>query len=156
MKKNRKIIALLVAMTLCLITVVPVNAATKYTKTEKKLAYALACFQDDGLIDPDSFKIRHIYKVKYSLKKSNYDLYKAFGLLDDCKMISWEVEYSAKNYLGGTITDKVYVSSTYMYFTEDSMDWDEYSDKTDYGNRTKSKTFVSKIKKLVKKYYEDF
>ena len=156
MKKNQKIITLLATIVLCFMIATPVHAATKYSKTEKSLAYALACFQDNELIDPDSFEIRHINKVKYSLKKSCYDLYEAFGLLDYCKTISWEVEYSASNYLGGTITDTVYISSTYNYFTEDDLDFEEYTDKTDYKNRKKSKSFVSKIKKLTKKYYNEF
>lgn len=154
--KHKKIFALLVTIVLCLITVQPVSAKTKYTKTEKKLAYALACFQDNELVDPDSFKIRHIYKIKYTLKKDCYESYEAWGLLDSYKTVSWEVEYSTKNYLGGTVTDTVYITSTYNYFTEDEMDFEEYNDKTNYANRKKSKSFVSRIKKLTKKYYDEF
>ena len=71
MKKITKGLCLLLAVIMCLIVVQPVNAKTKYTKAEKNLAYTLAVFQDNELWDPDSFKIRKMSSVKYTLNKEN-------------------------------------------------------------------------------------
>lgn len=151
MMKRKNLIALLMVVVMCVVMVQPVGAATKYTKTEKKLAQSLALFQDIDLVDPDSFKIKHIYKVNYTLNKEQYKVYKLYDLLDSCKTIKWEVEYTAKNALGGTIKDTVYISSTYHSITD--VDFDEYTDKTDYFKRNTSKKFVDRIKRLTKKYY---
>ena len=43
MKKITKGLCLLLAVIVCLSVVQPVSAKTKYTKTEKNLAYTLAC-----------------------------------------------------------------------------------------------------------------
>ena len=151
--KRKHLLALLMVVVMCIVTVQPVSAATKYTKTEKKLAQSLANFQDSELVDPDSFKIRHIYKVNYTLNKENYNIYKLYDLLDSCKTIKWKVEYTAKNKLGGTVKDTVYISSTYYSMTD--VDFEEYTDKTNYSKRSTSKKFVDKIKKLTKKYYKE-
>lgn len=151
--KRKHLLALLMVVVMCIVTVQPVSAATKYTKTEKKLAQSLANFQDSELVDPDSFKIRHIYKVDYTLNKENYNIYKLYDLLDSCKTIKWKVEYTAKNKLGGTVKDTVYISSTYFSMTD--VDFEEYTDKTNYSKRSTSKKFVDKIKKLTKKYYKE-
>ena len=82
MKKITKGLCLLLAVVVCLSVVKPVNAKTKYTKTEKNLAFALAVFQDNELLDPDSFKIKKISKVKYILNKDNFEVYAACGILD--------------------------------------------------------------------------
>jgi hypothetical protein len=156
MKKKTNLIVIVLAFAILMANTMPINAAAKYSKSEKGLAYALACFQDNELKDPDSFKIRHIYKVKYTMKKDAQYIYELYDLLEYCKTLSWEVEYSAKNSLGGTVTDTVYISSTYNYFTEDELDFEEYNDKTDYAKKNKSKSFVNKIKKLTKQYYEEF
>ena len=80
--------------------------------------------------------------------------YEAYGLLKDSKTIKWEVDYSAKNSLGGRVTGTLYISSTYYYFTEDAMSYDDYTDYTDYSKYETSKTFTKNVKKLAKKYYE--
>ena len=65
MKKISKGLCLLLSIIMCLTMVQPVNAKTKYTKADKNLAYTLAVFQDSELLNPDSFKIKKISKVKY-------------------------------------------------------------------------------------------
>ena len=92
--------------------------------------------------------------VKYKLNKDVYCLYEAYGLLKDSKTIKWEVDYSANNSLGGRVTGTLYISSTYYYFTEDAMSYDDYTDYTDYSKYETSKTFTKNVKKLAKKYYE--
>lgn len=155
MKKITKGLCLLLAVIVCLSVVQPVNAKTKYTKAEKNLAYALAVFQDNELLDPDSFKIRKISSVKYTLNKDNYEGYEAWGILDDYKVITWKVDYTADNAFGGIVRDTVYVTSTWNYCGEDDIDFEEYTDKTNYANSSKSKSFVKKIKKLTSKYYKE-
>ena len=113
MKKITKGLCLLLAVVMCLIVIQPVSAKTKYTKTEKNLAYTLAAFQDNELLDPDSFKIRKISSVKYTLNKDNYEGYEAWGILDDYKVITWKVDYTAANAFGGIVRDTVYVTSTW-------------------------------------------
>ena len=143
--KRKYFICLLLVLTLVMgsTQTINVSAKVKYTKTEKKLAYTLAEFQDNELIDPDSFKIKHIYKTNYVLKKSQYDFYKAIGLYKQVKTLTWKVEYTAKNCLGGTVKDEVYLSSTWNYFDMDTDDLEEqYNDKTDYTKYRKSKKFV--------------
>lgn len=66
---------------MCLTMVQPVNAKTKYTKADKNLAYTLAVFQDSELLNPDSFKIKKISKVKYVLNKDNFEVYAANTIL---------------------------------------------------------------------------
>lgn len=156
MKKITKVLCLLLAVVMCLIVVQPVSAKTKYTKAEKNLAYTLAVFQDNELLDPDSFKIRKISSVKYTLNKDNYEGYEAWGILDDYKTITWKVDYTAANAFGGIVRDTVYVTSTWAYCSEDDMDFEEYTDKTNYANSSKSKSFVKKVKKLTSKYYKEF
>lgn len=156
MKKITKGLCLLLAVVMCLIVVQPVSAKTKYTKTEKNLSYTLAVFQDNELLDPDSFKIRKISSVKYTLNKDNYEGYEACGILDDYKTITWKVDYTAANAFGGIVRDTVYVTSTWTYCSEDDMDFEEYTDKTNYAKNVKSKSFVKKIKKLTSKYYKEF
>ena len=156
MKKITKGLCLLLVVVACLTVVKPVSAKTKYTKTEKNLAYTLAVFQDSELLDPDSFKIRKISSVKYTLNKDNYEGYEAWGILDDYKTITWKVDYTAANALGGTVRDTVYVTSTWAYCGEYDIDFEEYTDKTNYSKNSKSKSFVKKIKKLVSKYYKEF
>ena len=148
MKKITKVLCLLLVVAVCLTVFQPVSAKTKYTKTEKNLAFALACYQDNELMDPDSFKIRKISSVKYTLNKDNYEGYEAWGILDDYKMITWKVDYTAANALGGIVRDTVYVTSTWAYCGEDDIDFEEYTDKTNYSKNSKSKSFVNKIKKL--------
>lgn len=156
MKKISKGLCLLLAIVVCLSGFQTVSAKTKYTKTEKNLAFALACYQDNELLDPDSFKIRKISRVKYALNKDNYEGYEAWGILDDYKTITWKVDYTASNAFGGIVRDTVYVTSTWTYCSEDDMDFEEYTDKTNYANSSKSKSFVKKIKKLTSKYYKEF
>ena len=156
MKKITKGLCLLLVVVACLTVVQPVSAKTKYTKTEKNLAYTLAVFQDSELLDPDSFKIRKISRVKYALNKDNYEGYEAWGILDDYKTIIWKVDYTASNAFGGIVSDTVYVTSTWAYCSEDDIDFEEYTDKTNYAKNGKSKSFVKKIKKLTSKYYKEF
>lgn len=156
MKKITKGLCLLLAVVVCLSVVQPISAKTKYTKAEKNLAYTLAVFQDSELLDPDSFKIRKISSVKYVLNKDNYEGYEAWGILDDYKTITWRVDYTASNAFGATVQDTMYVTSTWTYCSEDDMDFEEYTDKTNYANSSKSKSFVKKIKKLTSKYYKEF
>ena len=156
MKKIAKGLCLLLAVTVCLSVVQPVSAKTKYTKTEKNLAYTLACYQDSELLDPDSFKIRKISSVKYVLNKDNFEVYEAWGILDDYKTITWKVDYTASNAFGATVQDTMYVTSTWTYCSEDDMDFEEYTDKTNYSKNIKSKSFVKKVKKLTSKYYNEF
>ena len=160
MKKNRFIVLLLI-MTMVISVVQPATTTvtaktTKYTKTERKLSQTLADFQDSELLDPDSFKIRHIYRVKYALKKKYYESYREYKILGAYKTIKWEVEYSAKNAFGGTVRDTVYVSSTYNYTDEDGMDFDEYTDKTDVMKKYPSKKYLERIRALTKKYYNEY
>lgn len=156
MKKITKGLCLLLVVVTCLAMVQPVSAKIKYTKTEKNLAYTLAVFQDSELWNPDSFKIRKISKVKYALNKDNYEGYEAWGILNDYKMIAWKVDYTAANALGGIVRDTVYVTPTWAYCSEDDIDFEEYTDKTNYANSIESKSFVKKIKKLTSKYYNEF
>ena len=156
MKKITKGLCLLLVVVACLATVQPVSAKNKYTKTEKNLAFALACYQDNELLDPDSFKIRKISRVKYALNKDNYEGYEAWGILDDYKTIAWKVDYTAANTFGGIVRGTVYITSTWAYCSEDDMDFEEYTDKTNYAKSNKSKSFVKKIKKLTSKYYNGF
>ena len=156
MKKITKGLCLLLVVVACLAMVQPVSAKTKYTKTEKNLAYTLAVFQDSELLDPDSFKIRKISSVKYTLNKDNYEGYESWGILDDYKTIAWKVDYTAANAFGGIVRDTVYVTSTWAYCSEDDIDFEEYTDKTNYAKNGKSKSFVKKIKKLMSKYYNGF
>ena len=156
MKKISKGLCLLLVVAVCLTVVQPVSAKTKYTKTEKNLAYTLAVFQDSELLNPDSFKIRKISRVKYALNKDNYEGYEVWGILDDYKTITWKVDYTASNAFGGIVRDTVYVTSTWAYCGDDDIDFEEYTDKTNYSKSSKSKSFVKKIKKLVSKYYKEF
>ena len=156
MKKITKGLCLLLVVVACLAMVQPVSAKTKYTNTEKNLAYTLAIFQDSELLDPDSFKIRKISMVKYTLNKDNYEGYEAWGILDDYKTITWKVDYTAANAFGGIVRGTVYITSTWAYCSEDDMDFEEYTDKTNYAKNRKSKSFVKKIKKLTSKYYKEF
>ena len=156
MKKITKGLCLLLAIVVCLSGVQPVSAKTKYTKTEKNLAFTIAVFQDSELWNPDSFKIRKISSVKYTLDNDNYEGYEAWGILDDYKTITWKVDYTASNAFGGIVRDTVYVTSTWAYYSEDDIDFEEYTDKTNYAKNGKSKSFVKKIKKLTSKYYNGF
>ena len=157
MKKITKGLCLLLVVAVCLTVVQPVSAKTKYTKTEKNLAYTLAVFQDSELLDPDSFKIRKISSVKYTLNKDNYEGYEAWGILDDYKTITWKVDFTAYNVFGTPVQDTLYVSSTWVPFDDEDVDIeDDYNDKTNYAKSSKSKSFVKKIKKLVSKYYKEF
>lgn len=156
MKKITKGLCLLLAVVMCLTVVQPVNAKTKYTKTEKNLAFALAVFQDNELLDPDSFKIKKIRKIKYVLNKDNFEVYAACGILDSYRTITWKVDYTASNAYGGIVKESVYVTSTWNYCSEEDIDFEDYTDKTNYSKSSKSKSFVKKIKKLVSKYYKEF
>ena len=156
MKKISKGLCLLLVVAVCLTAVQPVSAKTKYTKTEKNLAFALACYQDNELMDPDSFKIRKISRVKYALNKDNYEGYEAWGILDDYKTITWKVDYTASNAFGGIVRDTVYVTSTWASCSEDDIDFEEYTDKTNYAKSSKNKSFVKRVKKLTSKYYKEF
>ena len=156
MKKITKGLCLLLVIVACLAMVQPVSAKTKYTKTEKNLAFTLAIFQDSELLDPDSFKIRKISRVKYALNKDNYEGYEAWGILDDYKVIAWKVDYTASNAFGGIVRDTVYVTSTWAYCSGDDIDFEEYTDKTNYAKSDKSKSFVKRVKKLTSKYYNGF
>ena len=156
MKKITKGLCLLLAIVICLSGVQSISAKTKYTKAEKNLAYTLAVFQDSELLDQDSFKIRKISSVKYALNKDNYEGYEAWGILDDYKTITWKVDYTASNAFGATVQDTMYVTSTWTYCSEDDMDFEEYTDKTNYANSSKSKSFVKKIKLLTLIFYKGF
>ena len=156
MKKITKGLCLLLVVVACLAMVQPVSAKTKYTKTEKNLAFALACYKDNELLDPDSFKIRKISRVKYTLNKDNYEGYEAWGILDEYKTITWKVDYTAANAFGGIVRDTVYVTSTWAYCSDYDIDFEEYTDKTNYAKSSKSKSFVKRVKKLTSKYYNGF
>lgn len=156
MKKITKGLCLLLAVIVCLSGVQTVNAKTKYTKTEKNLAYTLAVFQYSELLDPDSFKIKKISKVKYVLNKDNFEVYAACGILDSYKTIAWKVDYTASNAYGGNVRESVYVTSTWNYCSEEDFDFEDYTDKTNYAKSSMSKSFVKKIKKLTSKYYNEF
>lgn len=156
MKKISKGLYLLLAVIVCLTIVQPVNAKTKYTKAEKNLAYTLAVFQDSELLNPDSFKIKKISKVKYVLNKDNFEVYAACGILDGYRTITWKVDYTASNAYGGNVRESVYVTSTWNYCSEYDIDFEDYTDKTSYAKSSKSKSFVKKIKKLTSKYYKEF
>ena len=155
MKKITKGLCLLLAVVMCLTVVQPVNAKTKYAKAEKNLAYTLAVFQDSELLDPDSFKIRKISRVKYILNKDNFEVYAACGILDNYKTITWKVDYTASNAYGGIVKESVYITSTWNYCSEEDFDFEEYTDKTNYSKSRKSKSFVKKIQKLTSKYYKE-
>ena len=103
MKKISKGLYLLLAVIVCLTIVQPVNAKTKYTKADKNLSYTLAVFQDSELLNPDSFKIKKISKVKYVLNKDNFEVYAACGILDGYRTITWKVDYTASNAYGGKV-----------------------------------------------------
>ena len=156
MKKITKGLCLLLAVIVYLSGVQPVNAKTKYTKTEKNLAYTLAVFQDSELLDPDSFKIKKISRVKYVLNKDNFEVYEACDILDSYKTITWKVDYTASNAYGGNVRDTMYVTSTWNYCSEEDFDFEEYTDETNYAKSSMSKSFVKKIKKLTSKYYKEF
>lgn len=156
MKKITKGLYLLLAVVMCLTVVQPVNSKTKYTKDEKNLAYTIAVFQNNELWDPDSFKIRKISSVKYTLSKDNFDVYAALGILGDYKAITWKVDYAASNAYGAIVHGTMYVTSTWCYCSEDDIDFEEYTNKTSYAKSNKSKSFVKKIKKLTSKYYKEF
>lgn len=156
MKKITKGLCLLLAVVVYLSVVQPISAKTKCTKSEKNLAYTLAVFQDSELLDPDSFKIKKISKVKYVLNKDNFEVYAAYGILDSYKTITWKVDYTASNAYGGNVRESVYVTSTWNYCSEEDFDPEDYTDKTNYAKSSMSKSFVKKIKKLVSKYYKEF
>lgn len=156
MNKITKGLYLLLAVVMCLTVVQPINAKTKYTKAEKNLAYTLAVFQDSELWDPDSFKIKKISKIKYVLNKNNFEVYAACGILDSYRTITWKVDYTASNAYGGNVRESVYVTSTWCYCSEDGIDFEEYTNKTNYAKSSKSKSFIKKIKKLTSKYYKEF
>ena len=157
MKKITKGLCLLLAVVVCLTVIQPVNAKTKYTKTEKNLAFALACYQDNDLLYPESFKIQKIHKVKYTVNKDYYESLEGWGILDDCKTLTWKVDFTAYNVFGVPVHDTLYVSSTWVPFDDDDIDLeDEYVDKTNYTKSSTSKSFVKKVKKLTAKYYNEF
>lgn len=156
MKKITKGLCLLLAVAVCLSGVHQISAKTKYTKTERDLAYTLACYQDSELLDPDSFKIKKISKVKYVLNKDNFEVYAACGILDSYKTIAWKVDYTASNAYGGNVRESVYVTSTWNYCSEEDFDPEDYTDKTNYAKSSKNKSLVKKIKKLTSKYYKEF
>ena len=156
MKKITKGLCLLLAVAMCLIVVQPVSAKTKYTKTEKNLAYTLAAFQDNELLDPDSFKIRKISSVKYTLNKDNYEGYEAWGILDDYKTITWKVDYTAANAFGGIVRDTVYVTSTWAYCGEDDIDFEEYTDKTNYSKTARVNHLLRESKNLRQNTIKNF
>lgn len=156
MKKISKGLCLLLTVIACLTIVQPVNAKTKYTKADKNLAYTLAVFQDSELLNPDSFRIKKISKVKYVLNKDNFEVYAACGILDGYRTITWKVDYTASNAYGGNVMESVYVTSTWNYCSEYDIDFEDYTDKTSYAKSGKSKSFVKKIKKLTSKYYKEF
>ena len=157
MKKITKGLCLLFTIVMCLTVTQPVYAKTKYTKAEKKLAFALACYQDDDLLYPESFNIKKISKVKYTVIKDYYESLDAWGILDDCKTITWKVDFTAYNIFGVPVKDTLYVSSTWVPFDDEDVDIEEdYNDKTNYAKSNMSKSFVKKIKKLTSKYYKEF
>ena len=157
MKKITKGLCLLLAVVVCLSVAQPVSAKTKYTKDEKNLAYTLACYQDSNLLYPESFKIRKISKVKYTVIEDYYESLNDWGILDDCKTITWKVDFTAYNVFGTPVQDTLYVSSTWVPFDDEDVDIEEdYNDKTNYANSSMSKSFVKKIKKLTSKYYKEF
>ena len=157
MKKITKGLCLLLTIVMCLMVTQPVYAKTKYTKAEKKLAFALACYQDDDLLYPESFNIKKISKVKYTVIKDYYESLDAWGILDDCKTITWKVDFTAYNVFGAPVKDTLYVSSTWVPFDNDDVDIEEdYIDKTNYDKSSMSKSFVKKVKKLTSKYYNEF
>lgn len=151
--KKKNLLCVLLIMVLCLTCIQPVEAATKYSATEKKLAKVLATFQDEDLTYPGSFKIQRIYKVNYKLKSNWYDAYEAYGILDDAKKIIYEVEYTAQNSLGGIVREYVYITSTYCYIDYSSIDLEDYKETTQWAK--KSRTFTKHVKTLTKNYYKN-
>lgn len=148
---KRKLLWIMMAIITCIYMVPTVNAATKYSKTEKKLSETLAAFQDERLVDPDSFKIKRISKIQYTLNEDSYWFYEYSGTIDDVKNIKWKIDYSASNYYGGTVRETVYVSSTYLCLSENDIFLDDYTDDT--GKYKVSKSFTKNVKTLTKKYY---
>ena len=74
MKKITKGLCLLLTIVMCLTVTQPVYAKTKYTKAEKKLAFTLACYQDD-LLYPERIILTKLIilkakRVSRLLKKS--------------------------------------------------------------------------------------
>ena len=157
MKKITKGLCLLLTIVMCLAVTQPVYAKTKYTKAEKKLAFALACYQGNDLLYPESFNIKKISKVKYTVIKDYYESLDAWGILDDCKTITWKVDFTAYNVFGAPVKDTLYVSSRWVPFDNDDVDIEEdYIDKTNYAKSNMNKSFVKKVKKLTSKYYNEF
>lgn len=153
-KIKTTIIVMVLIFSLGIISPISAMAKTKYTKTEKKIARNLSYFQEE-LIDPDSFRIKNIYKVKYVLMDEYADYYKNLGIYNRCKTLKYAIKYTAKNMLGGTVSDYVYLSSKYYYFDSDSIDFDEYIDKTNYAKSKQSKKTLKNVRKLTKKYYNE-
>lgn len=151
--KIKRILAVLLIFSLCLGTVNKVSAKTKYTYAQKQLAETLAGYQSD-LMDPDAFKIRHIYKVNYVLKEKYREYYRKLGLTQ--LNIKWEVEISGTNAFGGTVRQTIYISSGYTPYDEDEIDFHEYTDKTDPFKMFKSSAWIKKVKKLTKIYYKRY
>lgn len=148
---KRKLLWIMMAIIMFIYMAPTVNAATKYSKTEKKLSETLATFQDERLVDPDSFKIRRISKVQYTLNEDSYWFYEYSGTIDDVKKIKWKIDYSATNYYGGTVRETVYVSSTYLCLSENDIFLDDYNSNT--CKSKVSKSFTKNVRTLTKKYY---
>lgn len=151
---KRKLLSLILTLIMLVTLVEPTYAATKYTKTEKKLAQTISDFQENYLIDPDSFKLRKIYKINYKLKEDYYWMYDNTWLFDELETFKWRVDYSANNYYGGRVAGTIYISSTYYLFTEDQMNMEYWEDCTNYKKHNKTKTLTKHVKTLTKKYYE--
>ena len=147
---------IILVLSICF-TSIPVNAKkkVKYTKTEKKLAETLAHFQSEEMIDPDSFKLKAIYKVNYKMIGDAAETYKLLGIYKNCKTILYKIKYIGKNVFSGTVTDYLYISSTYHYYDSDSIDEDEYDNYTNYAKYNVKKKFFNNVKKLTKKYYKE-
>lgn len=154
---KRKLLSLMLVLVMFVTLVQPTYAKTKYTKTEKNLAKTIASFQEDDLLDPDSFKLKKIHKVKYVLSPDIRWLYKEAGIYEDYKTIKWAVDFTAKNGYGGRVKNTIYITSTYCYFVDegDGTSLYDYDDCTDYFGKTNTKTLTKHVKALAKKYYED-
>ncbi len=151
---KRKLLPIVLALVMIVTLVQPTYAKTKYTKTEKNIAMTLANFQEEDLVDPDSFKIKKVREVKYVLNEDIRWLYKEAGIYKDYKTIKWAVDFTAKNSYGGRVKNTIYISSTYCYFADDGTCLEDYDDCTNHYNKTNTKKLTKHVKTLAKKYYE--
>lgn len=153
--KFKKVTMVIILVLSICFTSISANAKkkVKYTKTEKKLAEAIANYQFNNLIDPDSFKLKAIYKVNYKLKDDYADMYKELGEYEQIKTVSYFIMYTGANAFGDTVTNYFYISSTYHCFDNNEVVEFMYKKCANYNPYKVKKKFFNNVKKLEKKYY---